>query len=243
MYRSAISQTHDPIGALPLGELPIVTRFMKGVFRLNPPKPKLCSTWRVKDVLAHMQAQASVKDLGLKDLSLKLVLLLALTSAARAHEIAALDMQFLTEKEDSWEFSLAIHVKQSRPNHPSRRIYLPAYPVNEKLCVVTTLKEYRARTVSVRKSSKLLLALVAPHAPISSQTVSRWLKSALRLAGITPEYTGHSTRSASTSAAAESGIPLEVIIEAADWASAETFRKYYHRPTSRGTFANTVLSV
>ncbi|CAB4033370.1 Gag-Pro-Pol poly [Paramuricea clavata] len=146
---SAISQTHDPIGALPLGELPIVTRFMKGVFRLNPPKPKLCSTWRVKDVLAHMQAQASVKDLGLKDLSLKLVLLLALTSAARAHEIAALDMQFLTEKEDSWEFSLAIHVKQSRPNHPSRRIYLLAYPVNEKLCVVTTLKEYRARTVRV----------------------------------------------------------------------------------------------
>ena len=61
--------------------------------------------------------------------------------------------------------------------------------------------------------------------------------------GITPEYTGHSTRSVSTSAAAESGIPLEVIIEAADWASAETFRKYYHRPTSRGTFVNTVLSV
>ena len=56
-------------------------------------------------------------------------------------------------------------------------------------------------------------------------------------------YPGHSTRSASTSAAAVSGIPLEVIIEAADWASAETFRKYYHRPTSRGTFANTVLSV
>jgi hypothetical protein len=140
---------------------------MAGVFRLNPPKPKLCSTWRVKDVLAHMQAQASVEDLGLKDLSLKLVLLLALTSAARVHEIAALDMQFLTEKEDSWEFSLAIHVKQSRLNHPSRGIYLPAYPVNEKLCVVTTLKEYRAWTVSVRKSSKLLLALVAPHAPIS----------------------------------------------------------------------------
>ena len=91
-----------------------------------------------------MQAQASVKDLGLKDLSLKLVLLLALTSAARAHEIAALDMQFLTEKGDSWEFSLAIHVKQSRPNHPSRRIYLPAYPVNEKLCVVTTRRNIAA---------------------------------------------------------------------------------------------------
>ena len=57
VYKSAISQTHDPIGETSLGELPIVSRFMKGVFRLNPPKPKLCSTWQVKVVLAHIEGQ------------------------------------------------------------------------------------------------------------------------------------------------------------------------------------------
>ena len=36
VYKSAISQTHDPVGQASLGELPIVSRFMKGVFRLNP---------------------------------------------------------------------------------------------------------------------------------------------------------------------------------------------------------------
>ena len=140
-------------------------------------------------------------------------------------------MGFLTEKDESWEFCLAVHVKQSRPNHPGRRIYLPAYPADANLCVVRTLKEYRTRTAKLRKSSKLLLAVVFPHAPVTAQTVSRWLKNALGLAGVKPDYTGHSTRSASTSAAAASGIPLEIVLQAADWASAEAFHRFYHRPS------------
>ena len=35
VYRSVISQAHDPIGSVALGELPIVSRFMKGVLRAN----------------------------------------------------------------------------------------------------------------------------------------------------------------------------------------------------------------
>ena len=85
------------------------------------------------------------------------------------------------------------------------------------------------RTAPIRHpdSSQLLLALVAPHAPISSQTVSRWLKGALSLAGIAPTFTGHSTRSASAPAAAEASITLKLILDAADWASVETFGAFY----------------
>ena len=244
VYKSAISQTHDPVGSVPLGELPIVSRFMKGVFRMNPPQPKLCSTWKVQVALEHLKRQQPIEELSLRELSGNLVLLLALTSAARAHELAALDLNHFMEKEDSWEFSLDIHVKQSRPGHPARKIYLPAYPADKKLCVVSTLKAYRARTMTIRQSSKLLLALIAPHAPVSSQTVSRWLRNVLKLAGINPTFTGHSTRSASTTAAAEVGVPLEVILEAADWSSAGTFRTHYLRPTNLGkeTFAKSVIS-
>ena len=214
VYKSAISQTHDHIGSVVLGELPIVSRFMKGVFRMNSTQPKLCTTWKVQAALDHLKRQRPVEELSLREISGNLVLLLALTSAARAHELAALDLDHLTEKEYSWEFTLAVHVKQSRPGHPARKIYLPAYPVNRKLCVVTTLRAYRARTMAIRQPSKLLLALIAPHAPISSQTVSRWLRNILKLAGINPTFTGHSIRSASTTAAAETGIPLELILEA-----------------------------
>ena len=188
----------------------------------------------VESTLEHLKRQRPTEELSLRELSGNLVLLLPLTSAARAHELAALDLDHLTEKEDSWEFTLAIHVKQFRPGHPARKIYLPVYPADRRLCVVTTLKAYRARTRAIRQSSKLL---IAPHAPISSQTVSRWLRNALKLAGINPTFTGHSTRS-------EAGIPLELILEAADWSSAGTFRAHYLRPTSlnKETFAKSVIS-
>ena len=172
-----------------------------------------------------------------------MAILLALTSAARAHELATLDLTFLSEKEESWEFALGVHVKQSRPNHPSRKIYLPAYSENKNLCVVHTLREYRKRTEWIRHSSRLLLAIVAPHAPVSSQTISRWVRSTLSSAGISSTFTAHSTRSASTSAAAEAGLSLDDILEAADWASAGTFRTFYQRPRSRGVFANLVVSL
>ena len=57
VYRSAISQTHDPIDSVPLGELPIVSKFMKGVFRAKPPKPKYCSSWNVAKVLDFLRNQ------------------------------------------------------------------------------------------------------------------------------------------------------------------------------------------
>jgi len=101
VYKCAISQTHDPIGSVSLGALPIVSRFMKGIFRQDPPKPKLCTTWKVQDVLSYLREQKSVEELSLKELSHKLILLLALTSAARAHELAALDLTYMVEKEDS----------------------------------------------------------------------------------------------------------------------------------------------
>ena len=136
-----------------------------------------------------------------------------------------------------------IHVKQSRSNHPGRKIYPPAYKECQLLCVVHTLKEYRKRNKEIRHSSRLLLAMVSPHWPTTSQSVSRWLRDALSNAGVSPTYRAHSTRSASTSAAAEAGIPLEFILEAADWASAGTFRTFYQRPTTQGTFARSVVSL
>ena len=82
MYKSAISPTHDPVGSVSLGELPIVSRFMKGVFRMNPPQSKLCTTWKVQVALEHLKRQRPTDELSLRELSRNLVLLLALTSAA-----------------------------------------------------------------------------------------------------------------------------------------------------------------
>ena len=219
------------------------SRFMKGVFRMKPPTPRLSSTWEVKRLLEFLATLDPPAGLTLKMLSLKLKALLALTSSARAHELIKLDLDFVSIKSDSWEFSLAEHTKVSRPGHPARKIYVPAFPDNPKICVVKTLQEYRSRTESRRQSSRLLISFVRPFNPISSQTISRWLRKTMQLAGIACHFTGHSTRSAATSEAARAGVPLDSILVAADWSSSETFSRFYLRSPDEGEFARAVLTV
>ena len=243
VYKSAISQGHLLVVQTRLGDLPVVSRFMKGIFRMKPPTPRLSSTWDVKRLLEFLATLDPPVGLTLKMLSLKLAALLVLTSSARAHELIKLDLDFVSIKSDSWEFSLAEHSKVSRPGHPARKIYLPAFPGNPKICVVKTLQEYRCRTETRRKSSCLLISFVRPFKPISSQTMSRWLRKTMQLAGIACRFTGQSTRSASTSAAARAGVPLDTILVAADWSSSETCKRFYLRSPDKGEFVRAVLSV
>ena len=51
----------------------------------------------------------------------------------------------------------------------------------------------------------------------------------LGLAGVDSAYTAHTTRSSSTSAAVEQGLPIDEVLYAADWASVHTFEKHYHK--------------
>ena len=120
-------------------------------------------------------------------------------------------------------------MKTSRPGHPPCKIYLPDYHQNPSICVVRALNAYKGRTKALRKSNQLFISVIKPHAEISTQTVSRWLRSALMVLR------------AATSAAAEAGLSLDIIIAAAHWASSTTFEQFYHKPSTRGVFASTVL--
>ena len=113
-----------------------LSRLMKDIFELRPPTPKVCSTWSVKTLLQYLNSLESNAKLSLKDLTLKTTILLALTSLARAHELAALHLDFISKKEHSWEFTIPQHVKNSRPNHQPKKPFLPSFPENRNLCVI-----------------------------------------------------------------------------------------------------------
>ena len=66
LYRPAISQAYDPVGSTQLGSLPVVARFMKGVFKLKPPKPRYCSTRNVKTALSFLESLEPLEELTLK---------------------------------------------------------------------------------------------------------------------------------------------------------------------------------
>ena len=133
-------------------------------------------------------------------------------------------------------------MKNSRPDHPARKFLFLAFAENPKICVVRSLTAYVERTKGLGKSTQLLVSFISPHKPISSQSVSRWLSIALRMAGIELNYTGHSTRGASTSTAAAAGLSADLILEAADWASVQTFERFYHRESSAGAFSRALLN-
>lgn len=58
---------------------------------------------------------------------------------------------------------------------------------------------------------------------------TRWLEKTLKLAEKN-EFSGHSTRAASSLAASEASVSVEAIIEAVEWNNALTFQKYYNKP-------------
>ena len=155
--------------------------------------------------------------------------------------MAALDCSYLSKKADSMEFIIPTHVKNSRPYHPPRKIYLERYQSESSICVVRCLEHYLQRTKGYRSHTQLFLSYVSPHNPVGSQTISRWICTLLQSAGVEIGYTGHSTRAASTSEAVNSGVPIEIVLEAADWSSAQTFEKHYHKQVDRAQYAHKVL--
>ena len=77
----------------------------------------------------------------------------------------------------------------------------------------------------------MLLSLCKPFKPVSTDTISRWLKNVLEKAGIDiNKYSAHSTRATSTSAAKAANVSVKTIMDAAGWSNAGTFSKFYDKP-------------
>ncbi|KAJ8969397.1 hypothetical protein NQ314_001796 [Rhamnusium bicolor] len=89
--------------------------------------------------------------------------------------------------------------------------------------------------------------MIKPYRTAHKQTISRWTKEMLTIAGIdTAKFRPHSTRHSSSSAAQRQGISLETICRTAGWSErTSTFAKYYNKPlTSQKTeYAKAILSL
>ena len=214
---------------------------MKGVFERNPPTPRYSATWDVSLVLHCLKEMSPSGSLPLKDLTLKLCMLLALVTAQRVQTLQLLDLKNLS-KGESYRFTFSEHLKQSRPGKKSLVVELTPYITDRRICVVHVLDEYIKKTASLRgEETRLFISHVKPHKRVSRDTIARWLKLVMSKSGIdTSVYKAHSTRAASTSRAARGNLPVEDILKTAGWASAKTFGKFYHKALEEN-FADAVL--
>lgn len=244
---SAILDSPDSVHHT-FGGHPDVKRFMKGVFQSRPPLPRYSKTWDVNLVLQYIGTMGNSQELSLKDLTLKLVMLVALTTAQRGQSLHLLDTLNMVQEETAYTFLLDSNLKQSKPGRSTSELVvkLYAYPHDRNLCVVNACSVYLDKTKSLRGSeSHLLITHQKPHKRASRDTIRRWIQQMMLKAGISINvYKPHSTRSAAASKAKVNNASLAEIMQTAGWSSAATFARFYDREIEQGSsFTNRVLSL
>ena len=86
--------THLPVDGICVGSHPFISRLMKGIFNLCPPCTKYVQTSDVSVVLRYWKFLLPAPFLSMKNLTLKLVMLMALVSLSRANLLHKLDLRF-----------------------------------------------------------------------------------------------------------------------------------------------------
>ena len=235
--RSAISMTHHEVDGVRVGQHPIVSRFLKGIFNSRPPAPRYSVTWDVDVVLQYLRGLPQNEDLSFQALSHMVAMLMALANADRCSDLASLDLDYMQYQVNGVKFVIPGLTKTRRSGPPLEAFY-PAFPDEPQLCPVKALQCYQAQSADLRvpreaerETNPLFVAVRSPHKPVKAATIGHWLKRVMEAAGVdTKVFTAHSTRGASTSKAHKVGVGTADILQAANWSSVSTFCRFYCRP-------------
>ncbi|GFN80793.1 tyrosine recombinase [Plakobranchus ocellatus] len=253
LARSAVAAFLAPGGFVGFGTHPIITKLLRGVFHKRPALSKYTSTWNVDVVIKFLSEWPDLNVMTLKQLTLRLVMLLCLLSGQRGETIYKIRVNDISFHDNNCFMVFSSLLKTSNPRRHLQPLELRSF-TNKRLCVVSHLQHYLAVTQDFRLGDQLFLTYIKPHRPIARGTLSRWIKMILKMAGVnTDVYSAHSTRVASTSAAMVRNVPLDVILRSAGWSKKSTFEKFYFRNipscepnftdnVSGACFANAILS-
>ena len=223
----------------------LLNRFFKGVYKRRPTKPKYDRTWDPSIVLNALTKLYPLASLSLRQLTEKLVTLLALGTGHRVQTLSLIKLSNIKKCAEGLEVEIADPIKTSKVGVSQPLLRLPYFQEKPELCLASIVEEYIEVTKNLRNNYDLLiLAVKKPHKPASSQTISRWIKSVLTSSGIDENYTALSTRHASTSLALQKGVDIQTIRSTVGWSkSSEVFAKFYNRPmvSSKTLFAEAIF--
>ena len=98
LAQSAISKNHDGFYGNSAGSHKLISTAVKAVFRMRPPLPKYKNTYDITLVLDFLKSLPQNDKLTLKQLSLKALFLLIMSSLSRVSSVARLGPDLLVYK-------------------------------------------------------------------------------------------------------------------------------------------------
>ncbi|KAI2661618.1 Transposon Ty3-G Gag-Pol polyprotein [Labeo rohita] len=247
VYVAAIAAYHAPLGGLSVGKDPLVSRFLRGALRLRPPVRSRVPSWDLSLVLEALCGPPfePIEEISDRLLTIKTVLLIAITSLKRVGDLQALSvapsfLDFAPGLAKAFLHPRSGYIPKV-PSSAPRPVVLQAFcpppfrePDQQKLncmCPVRALDTYVHRAARWRKSDQLFVCYGPAKRgfPATKQTLSRWIVDAISTAyessGLPPPLgvKAHSTRSVSASKAFLEGVSMQDICNAAGWSTPLTF--------------------
>lgn len=200
-------------------------------------------------MLDHLTNLHPASSLTLRQLTLKTLALIALTSCDRGQTIHLMNVENTTITNNGISFIIFDSLKHTR--RVSRPKIIECISTNiPALNVCDYVTSYMNRTFSMRashvskgkeKPTQLFLSWATKN-PVTRQTLARWLKITLKESGIdTAQFTGHSYRGAGLSKAYNHGASLHQIVAAGCWTNVETFKRYYFAPDNESEVGQIIL--
>lgn len=227
-----------------------IGRLFQFFYKQRPQRARYFTYWPVEKLLNCLKKLHPPNSLSMKNLTIKTLALIALTSSDRGQTIHMMDVEKTTINNNEICFIIDSRLKHTRRILKPKLIKcIPCDDPSLNVCDYTL--SYMNRTIAYRancvskglpKPTQLFLSW-ATKRPVSRQTLSRWLKCALDMAGInTEQFSAHSFRGAGLSHAYRHGANIHHIISSGCWTNTGTFNRHYFAPDESSNVGKIILN-
>lgn len=167
-HRSAISLIVGP----DIAEDFKLKRFMKGAFNLKPNMPKYDITWDPQIVLDLYSKKEINEELSIKQLTKKLITLLAIVTAQRMQTLSLINIKNIQILKEKVLIKIPDVIKTSGLNKLQPLMNIPFYRKDCNVCAASALVSYLNRTQKLRSTeNSLFISLNKPFKKVSAATL------------------------------------------------------------------------
>ena len=193
----------------------LIRTFKKGALNLRPPVTKYHKIWDPDVLLSYLGSMDTAKSIHLSMKTASLIMLLSEHLFSTLENLKITNM-YISETECTFVFSSVL--KRSRPLLNVVTPSLKIISFKPKPHPVTNITQYLKFQLEKSADEGFFITTVSPYKQCSKDTIARWIKETLSLAGINSGiYLAHSLRSSSTSLASYKGVNLSTILKSANW--------------------------